>query len=209
MRAKLWFVIELPDSQSEKGKTFRSRMRLGKESVTPRHYCHLRLEEVHSITSSSCVPSAGRLMESQAADGQGYNLQWWQKVHLLYYAGQAGSYAWQSSHLAHRLDNNFVKLSNQIKSLPKEMTNLSQRKREKPVEKNSEPPSSTLTNRWQKHQDSHQKKKKKWITLFWFRKRSKTRVSTIKAIEKSHHIKMKSLPLELSTQTAKKKKKKI
>ena len=131
MKAKLWFVIELPDSQSEKGKTFRSRMCLGKESVTPRHYCHLRLEEVHSITSSSCVPSAGRLMESQAADCQGYNLQWWQKVHLLYYAGQAGSYAWQSSHLARRLDNNFVKLSNQIKSLPKEMTNLSQRKREK------------------------------------------------------------------------------
>ena len=53
------------------------------------------------------------------------------------------------------------------------------------------------------------KKKKMWIKLFWFRKRSKTRVSTIKAIEKSHHNTMKSLPLELSTQTAKKKKKNL
>ena len=41
------------------------------------------------------------------------------------------------------------------------MTNLSQRKREKPVGKNSEPPLGILTNQWQKHQDSHQKKKKK------------------------------------------------
>lgn len=75
------------------------------------------------------------------------------------------------------------------------MTNLSQRKRENPVEKNPEPLSSTLTG--DRNTKIHtKKKKKKWITLFWFRKISKIRVSTRKAIEKSHHTTMKSLPFE-------------
>lgn len=83
------------------------------------------------------------------------------------------------------------------------MTNLSQRKRENPVEKNPEPLSSTLTG--DRNTKIHtKKKKKKWITLFWFRKISKIRVSTRKAIEKSHHITMKKAT-QLSTQTAKKK----